>query len=272
MRTFDRLIESIEVSALLNQKNRKLENGILTATWDDYFNIKDAFLASVPAAKGISNDLLDRFLELLVWWQQPANLGQPKSKRDLYAAMNVDETTGRRWIYQWVKSELLGDVTSSNSKTAIRFYAPIENAKDVINQMQEDEDLGIEEKYKTSPKNGSTREKESQILGEGEGFVWVTAKKNQNELSMTQAKQNAPNECLGHARISSDFVNADPSEKRRGVGEQEFKNAWSANSGGTTKNIFPVVEYELCSTCNQEDCNCIEMPDDDEDYLKDMGV
>ena len=227
MRAFDRLLESIEVSALLHQKNRTLENGILTATLEDYYNINASFLASVPSTKGISNDLLDKFLELLAWWQkQQGGLSESKTKREIFGALNVDDSTGKHWLYQWIKFELLRDTTILPGRTAIRRYEPINNAELIVKQIKADESLGVEKlELYTSLEKACPSENESHIYGTRDTLARGATEKVQACPSVGQARKTALSDSLANARTCSDISSDDPSKKDNSAPSRGTKNA-----------------------------------------------
>ncbi len=206
MRTYDRLKESITVSALLHQKTRKLNKGVLEAIWQDYFNIKESYLTSVPAAHGISNDSIDRFLELLKWWQKPDNAGQ-KSKTEIYRALNVIDNTGKKWIYSWLKAELLEDITNSDKKNAKKVYQLAANAELLVTQMQADENLGIEDV--ALPQSQRPADTKSQKLSTDED----SSRSELNETSKDQA-ENSTDQPNGNGVADLDQVSTGHSQSR----------------------------------------------------------
>lgn len=153
MRAFEMLKSSIAVSALLHQRTRtkKPKDGkiVLIADWQDYLNVKDAFLDTVPrTSQGLSNDLIEIFTKLLLpWWKQPLNEGRKRTVAEIAAALDTPDKTARRWIYSWLAADLLevDESTGGDAKDRKKYYRLTSDCELLASAIRDRGDLNIDE-------------------------------------------------------------------------------------------------------------------------------
>jgi hypothetical protein len=155
MRSFDLLLGCIAVSALLHQRSRDIaeraEKAVVIATWQDFLNVKDTFLETVPrTSQAISSDLLELFTEkLLPWWNEPANLDQDRTKKQISACLGMSLEATKRFIYQWVNADLLiADTTSARDPNDRKsYYRLAEDCRALVKEIKQDGDLKMNEVF-----------------------------------------------------------------------------------------------------------------------------